>query len=218
MCICHSPSVFESMPHKQNYKQIYFWQQRIFWPILLPAECLESFKLMAANAREREIKELFIPLERDLFPLAFRCFLSALAEETLKNAYKHQEFPYSFTLWSLGVYKLWDRAKGWRWPFKRNPLFCVNHLVQQRSKRLYIYIYISLKLQCGDTLKGWILHCSQCGELFCLRYVSSWVPVVCRCVILCEGVEGVLAVMLVKTFEWTLAALRSSALMPTTQV
>lgn len=53
---------------------------------------------MAANAREREIKELFIPLERDLFPLAFRCFLSALAEETLKNAYKHQEFPYSFTL------------------------------------------------------------------------------------------------------------------------
>lgn len=69
---------------------------------------------MATNEKEKEIKEPFIPLERDLFPLTFLYFLSALAEKTFKNVYKYQEFPYPFTLRSLGVYKLWDRAKGWR--------------------------------------------------------------------------------------------------------
>jgi len=104
---------------------------------------------MATNATEKEIKEPFIPLERDLFPLTFLHFLwSALAEKTFKNVYKHQEFPCPFTLRSLGGYKLWDWAKGWRWPFKINPLFCVNHLVKLKSKKWSIYF---LKLQSAVT-------------------------------------------------------------------
>lgn len=106
MYICHLPTVFESVPRKQNYKQIYFWQQ-IFWRILMPAECLESFLSMAMNAREKEIRVPFIPLERDPFTLTFLYFLSPLAEKTFKNVYKHQEFRYP-ALRSLGVYNLWE--------------------------------------------------------------------------------------------------------------
>lgn len=162
MYACHLPTIFESVPHKQNYKQISFWQQRIFWPILLPAECLESLKLMATNAREKEIKEPFISIERDLFPLAFLYFLSALVEKTFKNVYKHQDFPCPFILPSLGVYKLWDSAKGWRWPFKRNLLFCINHLVQQKSKRISIYF---LKLWSAVTQWKDKSYSAQLGQL-----------------------------------------------------
>lgn len=59
---------------KQNCNQIYFWQQGIFWPILLPAECLESFKLMATSKEKRKSKSHLFPQKETYFSSHFCIF------------------------------------------------------------------------------------------------------------------------------------------------
>lgn len=82
---------------KQNCDQIYFWQQGIFWPILLPAECLESFKLMATSEEKRKSKSHYSLRKRPI-SLNISVFSTCFGWENILKCYKHQEFPSHFTV------------------------------------------------------------------------------------------------------------------------
>lgn len=116
------------------------------------AECLESFLLMAMNAREKEIRVPFIPLERDLFTLTSPYFLSPLAEKTFKNVCKHQEFRYP-ALRSLGVYEVWEEMTFLKKPF----VLCKSPCTIMFSYTGLIFVVVFQAVWCKDSVHFFVI-------------------------------------------------------------